>query len=122
MTTQSVILIAAALSVVVFVSGFVLHRAGAPYSVAILAAHKLISLSAAVLLGVAVFRAQQEASLAGVTWASLASTTLFFGTAVATGGIVSTDKPQLPVVATLHKVAPWFTVFAAAVTAFLLVR
>ncbi len=115
------ILIVGVLLLVVFATGFVLHRTGSPYSVGLLAAHKLLAVAGAVILGYFVFRALQEGPLAGGTWASLLATALFFFTAVATGGIMSTDKPQLPVISTLHKVAPWFTVLSSVMTVYLLV-
>ena len=121
MSLQTEILAAGALLIVVFVTGFVLHRATAPYPTALLTAHKLLSLATAVLLGIAVFGAQREAPLPGGTWASLLATALFFFTAVATGGIISTDKPALPVISILHKVAPWFTVLSSVMTVYLLV-
>lgn len=115
------ILITGVLLLIVFATGFVLHRMGSPYSGGLLAAHKLLAVAGAVVLGYIVLRVLQEGPLAGGTWASLLTTGLFFFTAVATGGLLSTDKPQLPVISTLHKVAPWFTVISSVMTVYLLV-
>jgi hypothetical protein len=106
---------------VVFVSGFVLQRGGAPYSVVMMAIHKIVSIVVAVAFGLLLFRAHREDPLAGVVWLSAMSTALFFATTVATGGMLSTEKPWPAVISALHKVAPWLTVISVAVTLYVMV-
>jgi hypothetical protein len=121
-----VVTIAIAGIIIVFITGFVLSRRGVPYSAVLLAVHKIVAVLMAVALGIFIFRAQREAALGWATWLSVLATALFFVTAVATGGILSAEKPDAekpwpPVIGTLHKVAPWFTVVSAAATLYLVV-
>ena len=105
--------------VLIFVSGFSLTRFGKPFNGIVLTAHKLISLAAAILLGVAIYRVNQAGQLGTAEVAAVALTGLFFlGTGV-TGGLSSIDKP-VPLVVLVHKVAPFLTALATATTLYLL--
>ena len=92
MTAYIATAVAAVLFVVVFGTGFALRFRGSPYPVPQLTIHKLISLAAAAFVGIALFKASQGTSFGDGVWIALAATALFFVVAVATGGILSTDR------------------------------
>jgi hypothetical protein len=103
-----------------FISGFWLSRSGKPFSVIILTIHKLISLAAAVLLGIVIYRINQVVPLRTIELAAGVVTGLFFLDAVVSGGLLSIGKPMPAVILTMHRITPYLTVFAGAVTLYLL--
>ena len=104
----------------IFLSGFWLSRTGKPYSVIILTIHKLIGLAAGVFLVMTVYRIHQVAPLSPVEITAIVVTVLFFAGDVATGGLLSTDKPMPAVILKLHQITPFLTVLSTAVTLYLL--
>lgn len=104
----------------IFVSGLWLSRLGRPLNVILLTVHKLISLAAVVLLVLTVYRVTWEAPLDAIDWVAVAATGLFFVGTIATGALLSTDKPTSAIVLTLHRVTPFLTVIATAVALYLL--
>ena len=105
---------------VIFLSGFWLSRAGAPYNALVLAVHKLISLAAIVILGVIAYRTNQVARLGTVDALALAAAGLFFLGAVATGGMLSAEKAMPAIVRRLHQVTPCLTVLCSGIALYLL--
>ena len=121
MTTDQIrIVVTAVLYLVVFVSGVFLTRSGKPYSTLVLTAHKLISLAALAYLVVTMIQVNRVAGLgASQAWAGVVAGLFFLGT-IATGGLLSTDKPTPPVVLILHRITPFLTVVATAAALYLL--
>ena len=119
-TDQIRIVVTAVLYVVVFVSGVFLTRSGKPYSTLVLTAHKLISLAALAYLVVTMIQANRVATLTATqVWSGTVAGVFFLGS-IATGGILSTDKPAPPFVLILHRVTPFLTVLASAIALYLL--
>lgn len=108
------------LFLLVFISGFWLNRSGSPYSVAILTLHKLISLAAAGLVVVTIVQTNRVARLGATELVVSVASGLFFVAAVATGGLLSAEKPMPAIVSTLHLITPFLTVLSTAVTLYLL--
>ncbi len=106
--------------VVIFASGYWLSRAGKPYSVIVLTIHKLISLAAVVFLVIAMVQSNRVAALGTIELVAGAVAGLFFLSLIATGGLLSSDKQMPEVVLRLHRIAPYLTVLATAVTLYLL--
>jgi len=103
-----------------FISGFWLSRSGKPFNVIILTIHKLISLAAAVLLGIVIYRINQVAPLRTIELAAGVVTGLFFLDAVVSGGLLSIGNPVPAAISTMHRITPFLTVLSAAVTLYLL--
>jgi hypothetical protein len=103
-----------------FISGFWLSRSGKPFNVIILTIHKLISLAAAVLLGIVIYRINQVAPLRTIELAAGVVTGLFFLDAVVSGGLLSIGKPMPAAILTMHRITPFLTLFSAAATLYLL--
>lgn len=104
----------------IFVSGFWLSRLGKPFNTILLTVHKLASLAAVVLLAFMVYRVTWDAALGAIDWIAVAVTGLFFLGTMATGGLLSVDKPMPAVVLTLHRIAPFLTVLSTTATLYLL--
>ncbi len=104
----------------IFLSGIWLSRSGKPYSVIILAIHKLISLAAAVFLVMTIYRMNQVAKLSAVELIAVVVTGLFFLGAVISGGLLSTGKPMPAAILRIHQITPFLTVLSTAVTVYLL--
>jgi len=104
-----------------FISGFWLSRSGKPFNAIVLTIHKLISLAAAVFLGIAMYQTNQVAALSTIQLTAGVVTGLFFLDAIVSGGLLSTDKPMPAAILTMHRITPFLTVLSAAVTLYLLV-
>jgi hypothetical protein len=104
----------------IFLSGIWLSRSGKPYSVIILAIHKLISLAAAVFLVMTIYRMNQVAKLSAVELIAVVVTGLFFLGAVISGGLLSTGKPMPAAILRIHQITPFLTVLSTAATLYLL--
>ena len=104
----------------IYLSGIWLTRSGKPYNGIVLTVHKLISLAAAVLLGIFIYRTHQVAPLRTVELAAGVVTGSFFLDAVVSGGLLSIGKPMPGVILTMHRITPYLTVVSAAVTLYLL--
>jgi hypothetical protein len=104
----------------IFLSGIWLSRSGKPFNSVVLTIHKLVSLAAAVLLIVTIYKTSQVATL-GATglFAGVVTGLLFLGTGIA-GGLLSTDKPVPAAISWMHRITPFLTVLSTAVTQYLL--
>ena len=102
----------------IFVTGFWLSLRGRPFSVALLTVHKLVSLAAVVLLGFVVYRVSWDAALRAIDWIAVVITGLFFLGTIATGGLLSADKPESArarvAVLWAHRITPFLTVLSTA--------
>ncbi len=119
-TTQSLVVGAGLLFLIIFLSGIWLTRSGNPYSGAVLTVHKLVSLAAVVLLVGALVQGNRAAALGTMALTAGVVTGLLFLGTIVTGGLLSTDKPMLATVLTLHRVTPLLTVISAAATLYFL--
>ena len=104
----------------IFLSGIWLSHSGKPYSVIIFAIHKLISVVAVVFLGRTIYQISQVAKLSGVGLVAVVVTSLLFLGTIASGGLLSTDKPMPAAISTMHQITPFLTVLSTAVTIYLL--
>jgi hypothetical protein len=104
----------------IFLSGFWVSRAGRPYSVLLVTLHKLIGLAAGVFLGLTVYRAYKVAPLTPLQIAVVVITVLLFAVNVATGSLLSTNKPMPAVISIINKWFPYLTVVATGFTIYLL--
>ena len=108
-----------AAGVVVFASGFVLHRAGSPYGSALLNLHKLVDLAAVVLIAARLYRANSETSLSVSVWAVVGVTGALVVALFATGAIASASKSPARWVLRVHQLAPWLALVLAAAAVYL---
>lgn len=106
--------------VVIFLSGYWLSRAGKPYSVLVLAVHKLIAVGLFVYLVVTLVRSHRADALNAATLGAGAVTGVFFVGLIATGGILSAEGEAPVLVARVHQITPYLTALATAVTLYLL--
>jgi hypothetical protein len=102
-----------------FLLGVWLTRSGKPYNALVLTIHKLVSLLTVVLIGFAVHRLWRDVGLSTPQVVAVVVIGLLFLLSIASGGVASTDKPTNAVVLILHRVAPFVTAFATAVTVYL---
>ena len=110
----------AALFLTVFLLGFQLTGFGKPYNGLILTIHKLAALAALVILALLVGRAARTAPLDAVVWIASLTGVVFFVIAIISGGLLSADKALPPAVKVLHRVSPFLSLLAIAVTLYLL--
>ena len=104
----------------IFLSGFWVKRTGRPHNVLILVVHKFIGLGMAVFLGLAVYRIHQITPLTISQITITVVTVLFFIVNVATGSLLSTNKPMPEVVSLINRFFPYLTVISTGAMLFLL--
>lgn len=121
-TTQLRVVGAGLFFLFIFLSGFWLSHSGKPYRVIILTIHKLIGLVAGVFLVMTVYRIHQVVPLSPVENTTIVVTVLFFAGNVATGGLLSTNKPMPVAISMIHKLSPYLTVLSTTVTLYLLLN
>lgn len=103
-------------TVVVFVTGYLLAGRGSPYSTGLLTVHKLVALAAVVATGIALWRLDALAGFSRVVWSAVAVAALLLVATFVTGGVISARPQPAAAVRLAHKVTPWFSVVAVAVT------
>jgi hypothetical protein len=104
----------------IFGSGVWLSRLGRPLNVILLTIHKLVSLAAVATLILTVYQVNRVATLGAIEWTAAGVTGLFFVGTIATGGLLSADKPMPTAVLRMHQIAPFLTVLSTGVTLYLL--
>jgi hypothetical protein len=119
-TNQSRILIGALAFFLIFLTGFLLRRAGKPYPGLLLNIHKLISLGAIVYFGITFSELKQslELTLVDITISIVAL--VFFVATIVTGGLTSLAKPMPKIISGAHKLLPYLTTLCSAITFYLL--
>jgi hypothetical protein len=105
---------------IIFVSGIWLSRTGRPFNAGISAVHKLISLAAAVFLGVTFYQASRATPLSGGELVAVVVTGLLFLGSGISGALLSGDKPGVTAVLRVHQALPVLTVLSSVVALFLL--
>ena len=122
MNVRSRIITIGVLFLLKFLFGFWLYRTGKPYNVAILTIHKLISLATLVSIVLTANNLRGETGMGAAQLGALITTIILFVLAIATGGLLSTDKTMPAIVAIIHKVAPFLSIVSTAATLYLLVQ
>ena len=113
-------IIAGLFFLLIFLSGIRLSRAGRPLNVGISTLHKLISLAAGVFILVTIYQRNGAVPLSTTEWTAIAITGLCFAGTVASGGVLSSEKPMPVAVLRVHQVVPVLTAIATGVTLYLL--
>jgi uncharacterized membrane protein len=106
--------------VFIFLSGFWLNRRGSPYSMLLVTVHKLIGLAAGIFLGLNIYRINEIAPLSLAQIVAVVVTILLFAVNVATGSLLSTNKPMPKTVSIINKFSPYLTVVSSGVMLYLL--
>jgi hypothetical protein len=119
-TMFSKLIVAGALFLLVFLSGFWLARAGKPYPQVIFTIHKLIALAAVILLGTLIAGINQSAALQADQWLVVAGTVLILVALFITGGLLSVEKAMPGFVEKLHQTLSFLAAFAIGASIYLL--
>ena len=115
---------------VVFISGYLLSRAGKPYGALLFNLHKLIALGGAIFLGVTAYNVGKVAPLAAgqitalVVFGILFLLTIAAGgmiSALAEGGLSSFSAGLQSAIHTAHKILPYLTVVSLGAAFYLLI-
>ena len=104
----------------IFLTGVRLSRSGRPYHVLKFNLHKLIGLAALIFLVFTVYQIKEVTPLSPLEITACAVTGLLFACTIIAGGLVSIEKPMPAAIPLMHKIFPYLTVLATAVTLFLL--
>lgn len=113
-------IVAALFFLFIFLSGLWLSRSGRPLKTGIATVHKLVSLAAGIFLIVSIHRLNRADPLDATQWIAILVTGLFFAGDVATGGVLSFEKPRPTAVLRLHQVLPVLTAVSTGVMLYLL--
>jgi hypothetical protein len=120
MSTTIIAIVAGLFFLLIFLSGIWLSRTGRPLNPSLSTVHKLISLAAGIFLLVAIYQRNRAIPLSGTEWVAIVITGLCFLGTVASGGLLSTDKPAPVALLRVHQVVPVLTLLSSAVTLYLL--
>jgi hypothetical protein len=111
---------AAVLFVLVIASGFWVAKLGRPLHAGVLAVHKLLALACLVLMIIIVRALAKGAVLNPLIITLITLTFVFFIVMIATGGMLGFEKTRPEFVKLTHKIVPYLTLAASAVTVYLL--
>jgi hypothetical protein len=103
----------------IFLSGFWMSRTGGSHGMLPVTIHKLIGLTLGVYLGWMVYQTHKVIQLSSIQVIVVAVTVLFFAVNVATGSLLSTNKPMPEVVSVINKWFPYLTVASTGVMIYL---
>ena len=92
---------------------------GKPYGMLLVTVHKLIGLALGVYLGWMVYQTHKVIPLNATKIIAVVVTMLFFAVNVATGSLLSTNKPMLEAVSIINKFFPYLTVVSTGVMIYL---
>lgn len=129
-TIQTRIIISGLFFLFIFLSGFLLSRAGKPHNPVFFNIHKLIGLATGVILIITVVQINHIGGLETIQITVIIFTALMFITLVAAGGLIGIEadgklqnasQSLLTTVATIHRVFPYLSLLSAAVTFYLLI-
>jgi len=104
----------------IFLSGFWLSRTGRPHGMLPVTIHKLIGLALGVYLGWMIYQTQKVIPLSSTQIIAVVVTVLFFAVNVATGSLLSTNKPMPEAVSLVNKLFPYLTVVSTGVMIYFL--
>lgn len=103
----------------IFLSGFWMNHTGRPHGMLPVTVHKLIGLALGGYLGWTVYQTHKVIPLSSTQIIAVAVTALFFVVNVATGSLLSTNKPMPQVVSLINKWFPFLTVASTGVMIYL---
>ena len=103
----------------IFLSGFWMNRAGRPHGMLPVTIHKLIGLALGVYLAWMVYQTHKLIPLGSIQIIAVAVTVLFFAVNVATGSLLSTNKPMPEAISMVNKFFPYLTVVSTGVMIYL---
>lgn len=101
------------LFLIIFFTGYWLHRSGRPINSILLNLHKLIGVGTAVFLFITTNQLHQAKPLTPTTLAISLASGLFFIATIITGGLVSLKKPPPATIAFLHHLLPYLSVLSS---------
>ena len=113
------IYIAGGLFILIILTGYWLSHSGKPLNGFIFTLHKLISLSAAIYLGINLVRMDQAAPLPRLAVSASIAALLFFILLAATGGVLSGVKDAPVIVRRIHQIVPYLTVLSTGLALYL---
>lgn len=106
--------VAGALLLASLLSGLWLSRRGRPLAKSLVTVHKLLALATAAFLVAALAQASRSAPLGLAVWAAALVAAMGFVAAVASGGLLSRDRPLPTTILRVHQVGmALMTVFGA---------
>ena len=106
------------LTVIVFLTGYWLHRSGSPYGTATLTIHKLLALAAIGLAGTIVFTAYKGFGMQGSDLMLWGSTIILLLIVIVTGGVVSAIESAPAWLIHIHRLLPYFATTVAAISVY----
>jgi len=104
----------------IFLSGLWLSRRGRPLHAGISALHKLISLGAGIFMGVTIHQLNQTVPLSATEWTAVALAGLFTAGTIASGGVLSFERPVPVAVLRMHQIMPVLTALSCGAVLYLL--
>ena len=120
-STKIFILVSGLFYLFIFLSGFWVRGDGKPYNSVILTIHKLISLSAGIILGIVLTRLKQAAGMSSSAIRAVVVTGVLFVVTVLSGGIWSIEEEIPTALLRLHQVSPFLTTLSTSVMLYLVI-
>jgi hypothetical protein len=111
---------AAAVFLLVFLTGFWLNRTGKPYSPVLFNVHKFIVLGLVAYLVVTVAQLNRVTPLASLQIALIAIAAVCFAVTIVTGGLANLDQGIATIARQVHQFGPYVTLLASSAFLYLL--
>lgn len=103
------------------VFGVWLSRVGKPYSSLLFNIHKLIALAAVVVTAITVYQARAAVTIGSISLIAVVAIGLLCVALFVSGALLSIGQPDVAVILSVHRVAPWLVVIAVALTLYSLI-
>ena len=107
------LIVLVAMGLIVFLTGYWLHRAGSPYGAFMLAIHKLVALAALVFVGSLVVLAQRDAGLIAEDIYVVGVAFILVIVTFVSGGVLSAMGEAPKWLLYLHRILPYFSTGAS---------
>jgi hypothetical protein len=104
------------LFIIVFISGIMLSKYGRPLNVVIFTIHKVISLLALIPVIIVIYKLLRGVDIKALDYSIILVTSIFFISAIITGGLLSIEKMTNNLILISHKVLSLLTLISIAVT------
>ena len=110
------------LFIFVFISGIMLSKYGRPLNIVLFTIHKVISILALILTIIVIYHLLRGVDLKAIDYSIILVTSIFFLSAIITGGLLSIEKMTNDIILVSHKVLSILTLISITFTVYFFIN